>query len=184
MPPPHRFLASRLPGYVCRACLSKSQVISRQKPVWLSRNATDGRHPLRSKGVNQQIDPQEPDIRFFEQAPDGTRVEIPAAILDGLEEEQGKSIEELVGLVDFESFQDGDGEHTSYDPEVRESLEALTRSTEELEALVERLENIDVSTLSAEDRDKLREELLKSATAGILLPDCLCIKIILLKTAL
>jgi hypothetical protein len=42
----------------------------------------------------------------------------------------------------------------------------MTKNTEELEALVERLENIDFRTLSAEDRNKLREELLQLAASG------------------
>jgi hypothetical protein len=174
MPPPHRFLASRLQGYVCRACLSKSQVTLRQQPIWLSRNATDGRWPTILKGASQQVDPQEPEIRLFEQTPDGTRVEVHADLLNGIEgqlrgydEENGHSIEELVGPVDFESFLDGDGQHYSYDPKLRESMDAMTKETEELEALVEKLENIDFGTLSAEDRAKLREELLQTATTGI-----------------
>jgi hypothetical protein len=76
-------------------------------------------------------------------------------------------MEELVGPVDFESFQDGDGQHYSYDPKLRESMDAMTKETEELEALVEKLENIDLGALSAEDRAKLREELLETATTGI-----------------
>lgn len=174
MPPPHRFLASRLQGYVCRACLSKSQVNLRQQPKWLSRKATDGRQPLRSKGVTQEADSQGLEIRLFEQGPDGTRVEIPTDFWNGIEEELGdygkdqdKSIEELAGEVDFESLQDVDSEHRSYDPKLRGSLETMTKQTEELEALVERLENIDLSILSADERDKLREELLQTATTGI-----------------
>jgi hypothetical protein len=46
-------------------------------------------------------------------------------------------------------------------------MDAMTKETEELEALVEKLENIDFGTLSAEDRAKLREELLETATTGI-----------------
>jgi hypothetical protein len=178
MPPPHRFLASRLQGYVCRACLSKSQVTLRQQPIWLSRNATQGRRPTISKVASQQAETQEPEIRLFEQAPDGTRVEVRADLLTGIEgqlrgyeEEEGKSIEDLVGPVDFEDFFDGDGQHKSYDTDLLKSMDVMTKETEELEALVERLENIDFSALSAEDRDKLRMELLETATTGIhLLP--------------
>ncbi|KAE9381722.1 hypothetical protein N431DRAFT_491042 [Stipitochalara longipes BDJ] len=172
MPPPHRLLASRLQGYVCRACLSKSKINLQQQRLWLSRNATNGERPAPSKRASQHINPQEAVIRLFEQAPDGTRVEIPTDFLNGMEEEYqdyenegGKSLEELASPVDFESLVDDGRQHSPYDPMLGgESLEDMTKSTEELEALVERLENIDFSTLSAEDRDRLREELLKSAT--------------------
>jgi hypothetical protein len=45
-------------------------------------------------------------------------------------------------------------------------MAALDKETEELEALVERLENTGLSSLSAEDSVKLREELLKLGTTG------------------
>jgi hypothetical protein len=170
MPPQHRFLASRLRGYVCRACLFKSQGTLRRQPLWLSRNASHGRKPLRSKGANQPVD-QEPDFRFFDQRPDGTRVEIDPlkameAELQDYQKENGKSIEDLVRPVDFESFLNDHGQHEPHHP-MSESLAAMAKSTEELEALVERLDNIDINSLSTEDRLKLREELLKSAMAGI-----------------
>jgi hypothetical protein len=174
MPPPHRFLAPRLRGYVCRACLSKSQVTPRQQPLWLSRNSTNARSP-QSKGVSQQVDLPEPEIREFEQTADGIRTEIQDDLLQEIKEEirmiekkEGKSIEEIVGPVDFESFLKDDGQQTSFDPIMGESMAASTKRTEELEALVKRLDSIsDFSTLSPEDRSKLREELLMPLTTGI-----------------
>ena len=170
MPPQHRFLASRLQSYVCRACLSKSKVTSRQQPQWLSRNATNGRGPLRSKGARQQIE-QEPDVRYFEQAPDGTRVEIDMLKdfekqIQDYEKDAGKSTKDLLGPVDFEGLLNAHGELEPLDPIEHESMAALDKETEELEALVARLEDTDLSSLSAEDRLKLREELLKLGTTG------------------
>jgi hypothetical protein len=171
MPPQHRFLASRLQSYVCRACLSKSKVSLRQRPQWLSRNATNGRGPLRSKGTSQQID-QEADVRYFEQAPDGTRVEIDMLRefekqIQDYEKDAGKSIEDLLGPVDFEGLLNAHGEIEPLDPIEDESMAALDKETEELEALMERLDHTDLGSLSAEDRLKLREELLKLGTTGI-----------------
>lgn len=171
MPPQHRFLASRLQSYVCRASLSKSKVTLRQQPQWLSRNATNRRAPLRSKESSQQID-QEPDVRYFEEAPDGTRVEIDMLKdfekqIQDYEKDAEKSIEDLLGPVDFEGLLNAHGELEHLDPMEHESMAALDKETEELEALVERLENTDLSSLSAEDRVKLREELLKLGTTGI-----------------
>lgn len=180
MPPPHRFLAPRLRGYVCRACLSKSQVPRRQPPLWLSRNASNDRGPPQSKGVIRQVGlPEpEPEIREFEQTADGTRIEIRDDPLKEIEDEirdierqEGKSIEELVGPFDFESFLEDDGEQTSYDPIMGDSMAVVTKRTEELEAMVERINSIsDFSTLSTEDRSKLREELLNFVPAGISFP--------------
>jgi hypothetical protein len=175
MPPPHHFLAPRLRGYVCRACLFKSQVPRRQPPLWLSRNASNDRGPPQSKGVIKQVDLPEPEIREFEQTADGTRIEIRDNPLKEIEDEirdierqEGKSIEELVGPFDFESFLENDGEQISYDPIMGDSMAAVTKRTEELKAMVERINSIsDFSTLSTEDRSKLREELLNSVTAGI-----------------
>ncbi len=116
MPPPHRFLAPRLRGYVCRACLSKSRVIPQQQPSWLLRNATNGRGPPQVNGGTTQDD-------------------LP------------------------------DGEQRPYDPIMGDSIAAITKRTEELEAFNERVETIsDYSTLSVEDRTKLREELLNTLT--------------------
>jgi hypothetical protein len=181
MPPPHRFLAPRLRGYVCRACLSKSQVPRRQPSLWLSRrNASNARAPPQSKGVIRQVDllEPEPEIREFEQTADGTRIEVRDDPLKEIEDEirdiekqEGKSIEELVGPVDFESFLEDDAEQISYDPIMGDTLAAVTKRTEELEAMVERINSIsDFSTLSTEGRSKLREELLNSVAAGILYP--------------
>ncbi len=170
MPPQHLFLASRIQSYVCRACLSKSKVAFRQQPQWLSRNATNGRGPLRSKEASQQID-QELDVRYFEEAPDGTRVEIDMLKdfekqIRDYEKDTGKSIEDLLGPMVFERPLNAHGELEPLDPMEHESMAALDKETEELEALVERLENTDLSSLSAEDSVKLREELLKLGTTG------------------
>jgi hypothetical protein len=85
-----------------------------------------------------------------------------------IEKEEGKSIEELVGPVDLESFLENDGEQPSYDPIMGDSIAVITKRTEELEAFVEKVDSIsDLSTLSMEDRSKLRDELLKTITTGI-----------------
>ena len=175
MPPSHRLLASRLQGYVCRACLSKSKINVRQQPRWLSRDTTKGAWRTRLKGASNHLEPQNLKIRLFEQAPDGTRVEIPTDSWSGMEEDlqgyendESKIDEELVDRVDIESLLDGDRQQSQYDPMIGgQSLEEMTKSTEELEALIERLENIDFSTLSTDDRNKLWDELLESGATGM-----------------
>lgn len=176
MPPPHRILASRLRGYVCRACLSKSQFALQQKPPWLSRNATNGRRRRsRSRGAQEDVDRQIPEIRLFEQTPDGRRVEIKLDDpLEGVEEmfreyekDKDKSMEELGAPLDFESFQNGNGDHNAHLLDVDESLTDFDKDDEELDALMERLDNIDFNKLSSEDRAKLREEVLRTATNGM-----------------
>ncbi len=114
----------------------------------------------------------EPEIREFEQTANGVRKEIRDDVLERIEKEirmiekeEGKSIEELVGPVDLESFLRNDGEQRPYDPIMGDSIAAITKRTEELEAFNERVETIsDYSTLSVEDRTKLREELLNTLT--------------------
>jgi len=88
--------------------------------------------------------------------------------LQGYENDESKIDEELVDRVDIESLLDGDRQQSQYDPMIGgQSLEEMTKSTEELEALIERLENIDFSTLSTDDRNKLWDELLESGATGM-----------------
>jgi hypothetical protein len=81
------------------------------------------------------------------------------------EKDAGKSMKDLLRPVDFEGLLNAHGELEPLDPIEHESM-ALDKETEELEALVARLEDTDLSSLSAEDRLKLREELLKLGTTG------------------
>lgn len=172
MPPTQRILASRFQGYVCRLCLSKTQVTLRQQPRWLSRSARNPRRDRpQSKEASQQVDLDIPEIRYFEQYPDGRRVEIKFDPLDGIEEElrdyENEKDKSMGVPVDVESFRNADYQPKVFLPDMNESVTGLAESTEEeLEALIKRLDGIDFSTMSTEDRSKLREELLKSATTG------------------
>ena len=102
-------------------------------------------------------------------------MEIPTNFWNGTEEdlldyenEEGKTSEELGGPVDIERLLHDDRKYSPYDPTIGgESLEEMTKSTDELEALIKRLENIDFRSLSTEERNKLRDELLESTKIGI-----------------
>lgn len=183
MPPPHRFLAPRLRGYICRGCLSKSPVTRRRQPEWLSRNATNGRRPSPPKGLSPQPDVPAGVIREFEQTPDGERREIHDEDDDGfmlqlkeeverLEKAEGKSMEEMVGPIDIESILQGEDDQVFQDPEMamleEESMNDLSEDKQLNDAIEEGLRSLsEDDSMSPEDIDRIREDILRSIATGI-----------------
>lgn len=193
MPPPHHFLAPRLRGYVCKACLSRLQVTRRGGPIWLSRNASSGRWSSLWKKVNPQTDQPEPVIREFIQTPDGVRREIQEDYLKEIGDEikrqktgQGLPIDDLIDDDELEELlhdedareqldemlQDADEEFSEeiLESMFGETMEAMTKTGDELEALTDRLEKAsEEESLSPDEISRIREELLQDITAGMCL---------------
>ncbi len=186
MPLPQHLLSSRVRVYVCRSCLSKVQAPQRQKIPWFSRRISTSVARLRGEGKN--VD-QEPTVRFWDQAPDGTRREIKIEneededgrefaqhleqSMRDLEQETGKSIAELVDEDDenveammgkkMHEILERGKKQLPFDMPSAEELDILREQTEQMQAqlnIIQQFGGADIKNISEEDRLKLREALL------------------------
>ncbi len=142
----------------------------------------------RLRGEGKNVD-QEPTVRFWDQAPDGTRREIKIEneededgrefaqhleqSMRDLEQETGKSIAELVDEDDenveammgkkMHEILERGKKQLPFDMPSAEELDILREQTEQMQAqlnIIQQFGGADIKNISEEDRLKLREALL------------------------
>ncbi|KAL3423542.1 pentatricopeptide repeat domain-containing protein [Phlyctema vagabunda] len=74
MPRPQPVLASKIRGFVCRSCLAKLQ--AKPSTPWLARSFANQNSSKAKETQPEKKAPSEPTFRFFQQTPDGRRIEI------------------------------------------------------------------------------------------------------------
>lgn len=190
MPPLQPLLAGRIHGFICKSCLSKLRAPRSQRPPWLLRSVASDNGPPRTKSPkkrkdshNQHENEGDPVIRIFDQFPDGVRKEVgrepgDEALLESLQstirdvkEEMGADGEE--GEIDDEELQDrvigrhlqdmlpGEGFGGFMSSQIESQMQELDAKMDK------RLEHVDLAKMTAEERQKLREEFIELAKAGM-----------------
>jgi hypothetical protein len=166
MPPPRHLLAPRLPGFICRSCLSRLEPTRKQRPPWLIRNATTKAGPSQ-RGNKPPGMEEEKIVRYFDETPDGDRREVPEygeeeAFLDSMSaemEEMNAKHKEILGPEKYAATAEEDMAHAieaRIDEE--EDTRDITMATNDLENLISRIKALsDKEVVTEEDKMKIRE---------------------------
>jgi hypothetical protein len=173
MPPPRSLLSPRIPGFICRSCLLRRDLPRQQRPPWLVRNATTGNGPPRpvpkwGHSPPPSVVEQEPNIRYFDQTPDGDRREVDDSAEEAFLKSIGTEMEEIdartnamLGIDDPGGIADEDKDAAIQGKiDEEEDTRDITIATNDLENLIVQIKALsEKDVITKEDRSKIREVL-------------------------
>ena len=182
MPTLQRVFGPRIQGLICKSCRSKILSPRNQIPPWLSRSIANDKNPPETKmpkvkkgSHNQPETASESVIRVWDETPDGLRVERVRepgddALLQTLEstiEDVRAEMATEAGINDIDEDELEDRVLGRHFQDIVHGEGRVNDLTEEMESHMnkidtevnKRLEQMDTTNLSDEERFKLRNEL-------------------------